>query len=109
MKPDIFTIGFARRVTAYKRADLLFTDIERLKRIAGEHGGLQLIFAGKAHPSGQEGKRLIRRILELKEVLRESIAIAFVPITISELLSSSPQVSGSILPKRPSRPPGPAE
>ncbi|MBZ5657385.1 MAG: alpha-glucan family phosphorylase [Acidobacteriia bacterium] len=77
MKPGVFTIGFARRVTAYKRADLLFTDLERLKKIATEAGGLQLIYAGKAHPSDQEGKRLIRRILELKEVLNHGITIAF--------------------------------
>jgi glycogen phosphorylase len=79
MKLEVFTIGFARRVTAYKRADLLFTDLERLKKIAAEAGGLQLIYAGKAHPSDQEGKRLIRRILGLKEVLKDSITIAFLP------------------------------
>lgn len=79
MSPEVFTIGFARRVTAYKRADLLFTDLERLKKIATEAGGLQLIYAGKAHPSDQEGKRLIRRILELKDALQENITIAFLP------------------------------
>jgi starch phosphorylase len=91
MKPEIFTMGFARRVTAYKRADLLFTDIERLKQIAQERGGLQLIFAGKAHPSDQEGKRLIRRILELKNALTESIAIAFLPnydLAIAKIITS---------------------
>ena len=77
MKPEVFTIGFARRVTAYKRADLLFTDLERLRKIAAEAGGLQLIYAGKAHPSDQEGKRLIRHILELKETLKGNIAIVF--------------------------------
>jgi glycogen phosphorylase len=79
MKPEVFTIGFARRVTAYKRADLLFADLERLTKIATEGGGLQLIYAGKAHPSDQEGKRLICRILELKERLKDSITIAFLP------------------------------
>jgi starch phosphorylase len=91
MKPEAFTIGFARRVTAYKRADLLFTDLECLKRIARQGGGLQLIFAGKAHPGDQEGKRLIRRILELKEELKESIAIAFLPnydLGIAKLITS---------------------
>ncbi len=91
MKPEVFTIGFARRVTAYKRADLLFTDLDRLKHIAREHGGLQLVFAGKAHPSDQEGKRLIRRILELKEALKESVAIAFLPnydLGIAKLITS---------------------
>ena len=91
MKEEVFTIGFARRVTAYKRADLLFTDLERLKGIAREHGGLQLIFAGKAHPSDDEGKRLIRRILELKDTLKENIAIAFLPnydLGIAKLITS---------------------
>jgi glycogen phosphorylase len=77
MTAEIFTLGFARRATAYKRADLLFTDLERLKKVAAQGGGLQLIFAGKAHPSDQEGKRLIRHILELKETLKGSIAIVF--------------------------------
>lgn len=77
MSPDIFTIGFARRVTAYKRADLLFTDLDRLKNIATQAGGLQVIYAGKAHPSDQEGKRLIRHILEMKDILKGSITIAF--------------------------------
>jgi starch phosphorylase len=77
MNPEVFTIGFARRVTAYKRADLLFMDLERLKKVAAHGGGLQLIYAGKAHPSDQEGKRLIRRILELQEVLKDGITVAF--------------------------------
>jgi starch phosphorylase len=77
MSPEIFTIGFARRVTAYKRADLLFTDLERLKRVAAQAGGLQVIYAGKAHPSDQEGKRLIRHVLELKDALKDNITIAF--------------------------------
>lgn len=91
MKQEVFTIGFARRVTAYKRSALLFTDLERLKSIAREHGGLQLIFAGKAHPSDEEGKRLIRRILELKDALKEEIAIAFLPnydLGIAQLITS---------------------
>jgi starch phosphorylase len=77
MKPEIFTIGFARRVTAYKRANLVLTDPERLKRIARECGGLQLIYAGKAHPSDHEGKELIRRIFELKQALKDQVVIAF--------------------------------
>jgi len=91
MTHEVFTIGFARRVTAYKRADLLFTDLERLKKVAAEAGGLQVIYAGKAHPSDQEGKRLIRRILELKEALSGSIAIAFLPnydLALAKLITS---------------------
>ena len=91
MKPEVFTIGFARRVTAYKRADLVFMDLEQLKKIAVKAGGLQLIYAGKAHPSDQEGKRLIRRILELEEALKESIPIAFLPnydLAVAKLMTA---------------------
>ncbi len=59
---DVLTIGFARRVTGYKRMDLLLSDPQRLKRIAG--GRLQLVFAGKAHPRDAEGKELIRLVHE---------------------------------------------
>jgi starch phosphorylase len=91
MKPEVFTIGFARRVTAYKRAGLLFTDLERLKRVAAQAGGVQVIYAGKAHPSDQEGKRLIRHILELKDVLKDSIAVSFLPnydMALAKLITS---------------------
>jgi starch phosphorylase len=91
MKPEVFTIGFARRVTAYKRADLLFTDLERLKKVAAQAGGLQVIYAGKAHPSDQEGKRLIRHILELRDVLKDHITIAFIPnydLALAKLITS---------------------
>lgn len=79
MDPHVFTIGFARRVTAYKRADLVFSDTERLKKIAAEFGGFQLVYAGKAHPSDGEGKKLIRRIFELKRELQGQIEIVFLP------------------------------
>jgi starch phosphorylase len=58
----IFTIGFARRASTYKRADLLFSDGERLRRIAREIGPLQLVYAGKAHPHDNGGKDLIRKV-----------------------------------------------
>ena len=64
LSPDVFTIGFARRATPYKRADMLFTDLERLRGIAGGSGGLQILYAGKAHPHDQGGKEIIRRIHE---------------------------------------------
>ena len=62
---DTFTIGFARRATAYKRATLLFNNIERLEKIAEKHGKIQLVFAGKAHPRDDEGKRGIQKIMKL--------------------------------------------
>ncbi|MGH7848133.1 MAG: alpha-glucan family phosphorylase, partial [Candidatus Binatia bacterium] len=59
MSVDVFTIGFGRRSAAYKRADLLFTDLDRLRRIAAASGPLQVIFSGKAHPRDQAGKEVI--------------------------------------------------
>lgn len=75
MNYDVLTIGFARRVTAYKRADLLFTDMERLARIG--NGKIQIIYAGKAHPKDEPGKMLIKRIIEIKERLEGRIKIIF--------------------------------
>ena len=75
MNYDTLTIGFARRATAYKRADLLFTDFDRLARIA--EGRLQVIYAGKAHPKDEPGKALIQRIFEIKERLKDKVKVAF--------------------------------
>ncbi len=61
---QVFTIGFARRVATYKRADLLFSQPERLARMAEQFGGLQVIYGGKAHPHDQPGKALIRRVFD---------------------------------------------
>ncbi len=77
MDIDALTIGFARRAAAYKRADLLFTDIERLKAIPGKGGDLQIVYAGKAHPQDNSGKEVIQRIYRAKEVLRANIKIAY--------------------------------
>ena len=76
MNYDTLTIGFARRATAYKRADLLFSDIDKLARI-GE-GRLQIVYAGKAHPKDDSGKMLIQRIFEIKEKLKDKIKIVFI-------------------------------
>ncbi len=59
-------IGFARRFATYKRADLIFRDKERLKRILNsEYGEVQLIFAGKAHPADEPGKEIIQKIYQI--------------------------------------------
>jgi starch phosphorylase len=75
MSEDILTIGFARRATPYKRADLLFRDIERLRNIAG--GKLQIIYAGKAHPRDGAGKENINKIIEAARALGGSIPVVF--------------------------------
>lgn len=77
MDNDVLTIGFARRAASYKRADLIFEDIERLKKISADVGDIQLIYAGKAHPKDQGGKELIKRIFQAKESLKKDIRIAY--------------------------------
>jgi starch phosphorylase len=75
MDTDTLTIGFARRATAYKRADLLFTDLKKLEKIAA--GKIQVIYAGKAHPKDNVGKELIENIFSYKEKLKGKIKIVF--------------------------------
>ena len=75
MDADILTIGFARRTTAYKRADLVFSDVERLERIAS--GKLQIVYAGKSHPQDNLGKKLIEKIFGMKERLKDKIKMAY--------------------------------
>jgi starch phosphorylase len=70
------TLGFARRATSYKRATLIFSDLERLKRVR-RRGNLQLIFAGKAHPRDQEGKKLIQEIYGYASQLKDQIKIVY--------------------------------
>lgn len=74
---DILTIGFARRMTAYKRADLIFSNVSRLLEIAKQVGPLQFIFAGKAHPKDQGGKQLIEHIFAIASQLGESIPVVY--------------------------------
>lgn len=76
---DDFTLGFARRTTAYKRADLLFHDLERLKAIVAKAGRLQIVYAGKAHPQDNAGKELIKRVFAAKEALRDRVRVAYLP------------------------------
>ncbi len=75
---DIFTIGFARRATGYKRADLLFHDVERLKKLVDEAGPLQIVYGGKAHPQDEAGKQLIRRVFAAAERLKDAVKVIYV-------------------------------
>lgn len=77
LNPEAFTIGFARRATAYKRADLLFNDLSRLSGIVASAGPLQVIFSGKAHPRDESGKAIIRRIFEVAHELRDVVRIVY--------------------------------
>jgi starch phosphorylase len=74
---DTLTIGFARRATQYKRADLVFSDPSQLLDIARTVGPLQLLFAGKAHPKDDPGKELIRRVFEVARQLKNQITIVY--------------------------------
>jgi glycogen phosphorylase len=73
----VLTLGFARRATAYKRMDLLFSDLDRLRRIAAGAGGLQIVYAGKAHPRDEEGKSAIERIFKARDALGPGVLVAY--------------------------------
>jgi starch phosphorylase len=75
--PDVFTIGFARRATPYKRADLLFSDLDRLRAIAQRTSKLQIVLGGKAHPRDEGGKDLIRRVFRAAEALRGTVPVVY--------------------------------
>ncbi len=77
MDVDVLTLGFARRATGYKRADLVLRDPGRLERIASTVGPLQIVYAGKAHPQDHEGKALIERIVRAKNALGPGVKVAY--------------------------------
>jgi starch phosphorylase len=78
LKADRFTIGFARRMTAYKRPDLLFSNIARLKKIAAKFP-IQLVLAGKAHPRDIEGKRHIENLHTWAKQFEGAMPVVFLP------------------------------
>lgn len=77
LDPSVMTIGFARRVAAYKRADLMFWDIRRLIEIAEKTGPFQIVYAGKAHPRDSHGKKLIERVYAAKEALQGKVEVIY--------------------------------
>jgi starch phosphorylase len=76
INPDVLTIGFARRFTSYKRADLIFSDLDRLLKIC-EKGEFQILYAGKAHPKDTPGKDIIKKIIELSKKVCDKTRIVF--------------------------------
>ncbi|TKS61196.1 MAG: alpha-glucan phosphorylase [Nitrospira sp.] len=76
-RDDALTIGFARRATQYKRADLVLSEPSQLLDIARTVGSIQFIFAGKAHPKDEPGKEIIRRINHIAEQLKPEISIVY--------------------------------
>jgi len=79
LDPDILTIGFARRMTEYKRPDLILSDLERLEKILNNRDKpVQIIFAGKAHPADMNGKKILQHIFKIAQDPRFCGRIAFV-------------------------------
>lgn len=88
---ETFTIGFARRATGYKRAELLFKNINTLEEISKHVGKIQIVFSGKAHPRDTQGKEIIQRIKKLSEKLPPTIKLIFIEnynMYIGHLLTS---------------------
>jgi len=79
LDPEALTVGFARRFASYKRADLIFTEEDRLlKLITDDQRPIQLVFAGKAHPANEQGKKMIQRIHRLSRDPRFRGRLAFI-------------------------------
>jgi len=76
---DVLTLGFARRAATYKRADLLFRDLDRLRAISAKAGRLQIIYGGKAHPQDVAGKQVIQRIIQAGDALKHDIRVCYLP------------------------------
>ena len=91
MDEHILTIGFARRASTYKRGDLLFQDIERIKRISNQVGKIQIIYGGKAHPRDDKGKELIKRIFKARQELQQDIRVTYLEnynMTLGAMMTS---------------------
>ncbi len=78
LSENVATFGFARRAAEYKRADLLFSDLNRLRAIQKNTGPFQIIFGGKAHPRDESGKAMIRKVFEAASALRDVIQVVYV-------------------------------
>ena len=80
LNPAALTIGFARRFATYKRATLLFRDLDRLKKIVGNSDRpVQFVYAGKAHPRDNQGKEFIRQIVQTSRQPEFRHSIVFLP------------------------------
>jgi glycogen phosphorylase len=95
LNADVFTLGFARRAAAYKRADLLVSNVDWLTSMADKHGPMQVIYAGKAHPRDGGGKELIHRVHEAGNKLGDKIKLVYVPnyeMNLGRLITSGVDV-----------------
>jgi glycogen phosphorylase len=73
---EVFVLGYARRMTAYKRPELLFSDLDRLRSIS-KRWPLQIVLAGKAHPHDTDGKRAIRAIHHYMRKLQGDVTVVY--------------------------------
>lgn len=95
MSENVLTLGFARRATAYKRPDLLLTNLDRLSAIARSVGPIQIVFGGKAHPRDTVGKDLIRRIHDAAQQIRNDVPVVYLEnydMTLGLMLTSGVDV-----------------
>jgi len=94
LHPKIPIFGFARRMTAYKRPDLLFADLDRLRAIARNHS-FQIVLAGKAHPRDENGKHLIELLHAHARALADTIPVVYLPdydIALAQTLTAGADV-----------------
>ena len=94
LNSEMAIIGFARRMTAYKRPDLLFSDIGRLKAIASQYS-FQIVLSGKAHPHDEGGKQLIEALNRYARDLADNITIVYLPdynMEIAQVLTAGADV-----------------
>jgi starch phosphorylase len=94
LDPKLPIIGYARRMTAYKRPGLLFSDIERLKKIARHHP-FQVVLAGKAHAHDENGKHLIEQLYAHARDLAGTITVIYLPeynIELAQALTAGADV-----------------
>ena len=92
---DVLTLGFGRRAAGYKRAGLIFSDLDRIRRIAQDVGRFQIVFAGKAHPHDQHAKELISRIVSYGRQLISDVPVAYLSnydMTLGRLMTSGVDV-----------------
>jgi starch phosphorylase len=78
LDPAALTIGFARRATGYKRGELIFSDLERLRKIVKSVGPLQMIYSGKAHPRDEQGKHIIEQVYAAAKDLGSAVRVTYV-------------------------------
>jgi starch phosphorylase len=79
LDPQVFTVGVARRATAYKRSHLLLADPERLRAVVERSGPLQVLYGGKAHPRDEEGKDVIRTVTAAARGLEGAVTVVYIP------------------------------